>query len=95
MAAYMVVDLEITDPAGFQEYAKQVGATLSPYGGKYIVRGGKYEIMEGDWHPHTLVIIEFPSVEKAWQWYHSAEYAPLIGIRARTATTQAVVVEGV
>jgi len=95
MAAYIIVDLEITDPEGIKEYAKRAGATLEPYGGKYIVRGGRSEIMEGDWHPHTLVIIEFESVEKAWQWYRSAEYAPLVDIRAKTAITQAIVVQGV
>lgn len=95
MAAYIIVDLEITDLEGFKAYQQRVGATLESYGGKYLVRGGPYETMEGDWRPHTLVLIEFDSVEKAWQWYHSPEYAPLIDLRHQTATAQAIVVQGV
>ncbi|HEY7358371.1 MAG TPA: DUF1330 domain-containing protein [Ktedonobacterales bacterium] len=94
MAAYVIADLEITDPAGFKAYQQQAGATLELYGGKYIVRGGPHQTMEGDWRLHTLVVIEFESVEKAWQWYRSPEYAPLIDLRQQTATTQAIVVQG-
>jgi len=95
MAAYLIADLEITDPEGFKAYQHRIGATLAPYGGTFVVRGGKYEIMEGEWRPHTLVILQFDSVERAWQWYHSPEYAPLIGLRNQTAITQAIVVAGV
>jgi uncharacterized protein (DUF1330 family) len=95
MAAYVIVDLEITDPEGFKAYQKQAAATLEQYGGTYVVRGGKHEMMEGDWPLHTLVLIAFDSVEKAWQWYRSAEYTPLIPLRDQTATTRAIVVQGV
>jgi uncharacterized protein (DUF1330 family) len=95
MAAYVIADLVITDPEGFQAYQQRVGATLALYGGTSIVRGGAHETMEGEWHPHTLVILQFESVAHAWRWYQSPEYAPLIELRNKTAITQAIVVEGV
>ncbi len=95
MAAYLIVDLEITDPEGFREYQKRAGSTLEPYGGKYLVRGGNYETLEGDWHLHRLVMLEFPSVEQARRWYHSDEYASLKDIRLKTANTQLILVQGI
>jgi uncharacterized protein (DUF1330 family) len=75
MAAYVIVDLEVTDSEGFREYQKRAGSTIEHYGGKYLVRGGNHETLEGDWHLHRLVILEFPGVEQAKRWYHSEEYA--------------------
>jgi uncharacterized protein (DUF1330 family) len=95
MAAYLIVDLTITDAQGFKEYQQRVGATLAPYGGTFLVRGGAHETMEGDWHPQTLVILHFASIERAWQWYQSPEYMALSEQRNKTAITRAVVVEGV
>jgi uncharacterized protein (DUF1330 family) len=94
MAAYMIVDNEITDPEGFREYQKRVGSTLESYGGKFLVRGGKYETLEGDWHFHRLILLEFPSVEQARRWYQSDEYAPVKDIRLKTANTQVILVQG-
>ena len=94
MAAYMIVDNEITDPEGFREYQKRVGSTLESYGGKFLVRGEKYEILEGDWHLHQLILLEFPSVEQARRWYQSDEYAPVKDIRLKTALTQVILVQG-
>lgn len=95
MAAYLIADLTITDPEGFRAYQQRVGATLALYGGVAIVRGGAHETMEGEWHPHVLVILQFESVAQAWRWYQSPEYAPLIEMRNKSAITRAVVVEGV
>ena len=95
MAAYMIVDNEITDPEGFREYQKRVGSTLESYGGTFLVRGGKYENLEGDWHLHQLIMLEFPSVEQARRWYQSDEYAPVKDIRLKTAHTQAILVQGI
>ena len=95
MAAYMIVDNEVTDPEGFREYQKRVGSTLEPYGGTFLVRGGTYEILEGDWHLHRLILLEFPSVEQARRWYQSDEYAPVKDIRLKTAHTQAILVQGI
>jgi len=94
MAAYMIVDNEVTDPEGFREYQKRVGSTLESYGGTFLVRGEKYENLEGDWHLHQLIMLEFPSVEQARRWYQSDEYAPVKDIRLKTALTQVILVQG-
>ena len=94
MAAYMIVDNEVTDPEGFREYQKRVGSTLESYGGTFLVRGEKYENLEGDWHLHQLIMLEFPSVEQARRWYQSDEYAPVKDIRLKTAVTQVILVQG-
>ena len=94
MAAYMIVDNEVTDPEGFREYQKRVGSTLESYGGTFLVRGEKYENLEGDWHLHQLIMLEFPSVEQARRWYQSDAYAPVKDIRLKTANTQAILVQG-
>lgn len=95
MAAYFIVDLDITDLAGFREYQQLVGATIDQYGGKYLVRGGIAEMLEGDWQTHRLVMLEFESMEQAKRWYDSEEYAAIKGIRHRTANTQGILVEGI
>ena len=94
MTAYVIVDVEITDPAGYQEYKKLAPAAVALYGGKYLARGGASEILEGKWQPGRLVILEFESVEKARNWLHSPEYAPARAMRHEYARTNMVVVEG-
>jgi uncharacterized protein (DUF1330 family) len=95
MAAYLIAEIEITDPAGYEEYRKGVGATLAAYGGKNLVRpGGKMEVLEGGWVPKRLVILEFPSIGQLKAWYDSPEYRPLLEIRQRTAKSKMVLIEG-
>jgi uncharacterized protein (DUF1330 family) len=96
MAAYLVTEIEITDPAGYEEYRKGVGATLAAYGGRNLVRpGGKMEVLEGEWVPKRLVILEFPSIAQLKAWYGSPEYRPLLEIRLRTAKSKMIMIEGV
>ena len=95
MPAYFIVDNEVTDPAGFEEYRKQVPGTLEKYGGKILVRGGQMQMLEGDWKPKRIVVTEFPSIEQARRWYDSEEYRPLKALRLRTARGSVVLVEGV
>jgi len=95
MAAYIVVDVEITDPNEYQTYAKQTAATIERYGGKFVVRGGEPETLEGDWKTKRLVILEFPSIEQAKAWYNSPEYSAIIGIRHRSAISKMLLVQGV
>lgn len=95
MAGYVIADVEVEDAAGFQEYAALVPATIEKYGGKYVIRGGKTEVLEGDYQPRRLVVLEFATLERARDWYNSAEYKPLIAMRQRTAKTNLVLVEGV
>ena len=94
MAAYVIGDIEITDPAAFREYRDRVSATVEQYGGKFVVRGGRVTPKEGDWQPRLLVMLEFPSLEQAERWYNSPEYEPLIAIRENAARTQLIIAEG-
>ncbi len=95
MSAYVVVDIEVTDPEGYQEYVKLAPATVAQYGGRYLARGGRTEVLEGEWQPKRLVILEFESIEQAKAWLHSPEYAPARALRHRYARTNMVVIEGV
>jgi uncharacterized protein (DUF1330 family) len=94
MAAYLVAELEVTDPAQFEEYRKGVPASIAAYGGRYIARGGAIEPLEGDWSPKRMVIVEFPSLAQAKAWYASAEYRDLLALRLKSAKTRAVLLEG-
>ena len=95
MSAYVVVQVEVQDQATYDEYRKLVQATLDAYGGKFIVRGGNAQTLEGTWKPARLVILEFASVEQAKRWWGSAEYAPAKALRQKSAKTEMIVVEGV
>ena len=95
MPAYFIVDNEVSDRAGFEEYRKQVPATVVGYGGKFLVRGGQVQTLEGDWKPKRMVVTEFPNIEQARRWYDSEEYRALKALRLRTARGSVVLVEGV
>jgi uncharacterized protein (DUF1330 family) len=94
MAVYAVVDIRITDPDRYAEYIEQAPPTIAHYGGKYLARGGKVEVLEGEWTPQRLVILEFESIERFYEWYNSPEYAPLKQVRGETTDSDLVVVEG-
>ncbi len=95
MAAYLIVQVEITDPDTFEEYKKQVPATLAAYGGEYIVRGGEIDVLEGEWPIPRLVIIRFSSMEQARKWYRSPEYEGPHKLREASARANIVLVDGV
>jgi uncharacterized protein (DUF1330 family) len=95
MPAYMIVDIEIHDPAAYDEYRKVVGPTLAQYGGKFVVRGGKIDVLEGSWNPKRIVVLEFESAARARQWYDSEEYRVPKQIRMRASKGNIIVVEGV
>ena len=95
MPAYLISTIEITDPAGYEEYKKLVPPALTKYGGKFVVRGGDIEHKEGDWRPKRIVVVEFESVDQARAFYDSPEYAPAKQIRLRTSTGSVLFVEGV
>lgn len=94
MTAYVIVDIEVTDPEGYKEYVKMAPEAVKLYGGKYIARGGATETLEGSWQAKRLVILEFPSAEQAKNWLNSPEYAPARALRHQYARTNMVVVEG-
>jgi uncharacterized protein (DUF1330 family) len=94
MAAYVVAEVEVTDPVAYEEYRKLVPSTIARYGGKYLVRGGAVEVKEGGWQPKRLVVLEFSSMDQARKWYQSPEYAPALAIRLKAARSKVVLVEG-
>jgi uncharacterized protein (DUF1330 family) len=95
MPAFVIVEVEIHDQEAYEGYKKLTPASIAAYDGKFVVRGGKSECLEGDWNPQRIVILEFPTVEKAKEWWASEEYAPAKEIRHRAARTKMLVVEGV
>ena len=94
MSAYLFANVEVTDAAGYEQYRQRVSATIEAHGGRYVVRGGATEVLEGDWMPKRLVILEFPDMARLKAWYHSPEYRPLLELRQRTTTSTLVAVEG-
>jgi uncharacterized protein (DUF1330 family) len=94
MPAYILVDVTIHNAEAYDGYKKLTPGSLEPYEGKFIVRGGQTESLEGDWQPGRIVVLEFPSVEKARQWWASEEYAPAKKIRQANAATKMILVEG-
>jgi uncharacterized protein (DUF1330 family) len=95
MTAYVISDIEVTDPAAFEEYKKLSPPSVAKYGGRFLARGGDMEILEGDWSPTRLAILEFPDVGAAKAWIDSAEYAPARQVRRGSARSGLVVVAGV
>ena len=95
MAAYIVVEVDLRDAERYEDYKRLVPPTLAEYGGRFIVRGGAAETLEGDWSPSRIVILEFPSAEQARRWWGSSAYAPAKELRQATAHTQMILVEGV
>jgi uncharacterized protein (DUF1330 family) len=94
MPAYLIADVTPTDQATMDEYRKQVPATVAKYGGRFLVRGGAHQVVEGDWKPNRLVVIEFPSLEQARRWYDSEEYKGPKALRIQAGRTNLVMVEG-
>lgn len=95
MAAFVINDMEITDPLLFEEYKKLSPATVAQYGGRFVVRGDRTETLEGEWSPARLVILEFASVAQANAWLNSPEYAAAKRLRHASAKSNLIVVEGV
>ena len=94
MAAYIIADIEITDPKAYEGYRPMAGAAVEKYGGKFLARGGKVESAEGGWAPKRLVILEFPSMEKLKAFYNSPEYQKAIKVRQSASKGRLVFVEG-
>ncbi len=94
MPAYVIVDIEITNPAGYEEYKRIAPAAVKLFGGKYLARGGPNETLEGDWKANRLIILEFETTAKAKTWLNSPEYAPARNLRHKYARSKMVVVEG-
>jgi uncharacterized protein (DUF1330 family) len=95
MTAYVIVDINVTDPVRYEDYKQLATPTVELYGGKYIARGGKTETLEGDWSPTRLVILQFENIEQAKNWLNSTEYSEARALRHQTAVSNMVVIEGV
>ena len=95
MPAFVLANITIVDPVRYEDYKRMVPATLVPFGGRFVVRGGETQVLEGDWRPGRLVLLEFPSLERARAWWNSPEYAAARDLRQATSTGTLIVLEGV
>ena len=95
MPAYVVAQINMTNKEGFKVYAEQVPETIKQFGGKYIVRAGEYKSMEGKWDYTRNVIIEFPTYEKALEWYNSDLYKPVKELRQKNSEGNLIIIKGV
>jgi len=94
MPAYLVAHVDVTDPVKYDDYKRLVPASLAKYGGRFLVRGPVPEVLEGEWQPKRLVIVEFSSVEQARAWYDSPEYAPAKALRQAASEGSFVLLDG-
>ena len=94
MPAYLIADTDVTDPERYEEYKRQVTPLVERFGGCYRSRGGKHEVLEGDFEPVRVVVLEFPDMQSLKAFYNSPEYAPVKAIRQATAMTRLIAVEG-
>lgn len=95
MSALIIVDIEVLDPVPYEDYKRLASASIAAHGGRYLVRGGASEVLDGEWTPRRLVVLQFDSVEKAKAWRASPEYAEAKKVRERCARSNMIVVEGV
>jgi uncharacterized protein (DUF1330 family) len=95
MPAYVVVDIAVHDRERYEQYKQLAAPAVAAYGGRYLVRGGASETLEGGWKPSRFVILEFPDVEAGRAWWRSSEYGPAKALRQASADTAMVLVEGV
>ena len=94
MPAFVIANVTIEDPVRYEDYKRQVPSTLAAFGGRFIARGGQIEVLEGSWRPERLVLLEFPSVERARAWWNSPEYAEAKALRQATSTGTLLILEG-
>src|SRR5215510_14706946 len=94
MAAYVIMDVKVKDAVGYEEYRRAGSPSVPQYGGKYIVRGGRVGVVEGDSQPNRIIVIEFATVDQAKRWYNSPEYQAALKGRLRTADSKVIIVEG-
>ena len=94
MSAYVVLDVEILDPQAYEDYKALAPASIAAFGGSYLARGGRTEVLEGTHTPNRIVILRFDTVERVKQWLESAQYRPAKEIRHRAARTSMIVIEG-
>ena len=94
MSAYVIVNVATTDPQRYEDYKKSAQEAVAHYGGKYLIRGGKFQVLEGEWTPTRIAMLEFPTYERALEWWNSPEYGPGKALRQSISTTEMILVEG-
>lgn len=94
MSAYVIVNVDVKDAAAYEEYRAKVPALIRNHGGEYLVRGGKFVVLEGDWKPSPMVILRFPDIAAVESLFNDPEYEPLKALRQRVAASEIVAVEG-
>ena len=95
MPAYLISDVSIRDNRAFQVYRARAAASIAKYGGRYLARGGAMETLEGSWGPETIIVVEFPDVERARTWYRSPEYAAALAVRDEALSRNLILVDGI
>jgi uncharacterized protein (DUF1330 family) len=95
MAAYVISEVDVRDPAGFETYRSMAAPTIVRYGGRYLVRGGPAALAEGSPEPKNIIVVEFPSMERLREWYASPEYAQALQVRQTALDRRLIFVEGV
>ncbi len=95
MSAFILVDITVKHPEAYREYLEKVPCLVAKHGGRYRVRGGEHQTLEGDWVPNRLVIVEFPNREAALAFYRDPEYDPVKAIRTRTTESNLIIVDGI
>jgi len=95
MAAYVIVNITVTNPERYAEYVKVVPATIAKYGGRYLARGGRVEVLEGTYTPRRFVVLEFDSIERARAWWESDDYSGPMMLRRSVAIADIILVEGI
>ena len=93
-AGYVIAQLKVTNPKNYKEYVNKVPDVINKYGGEYLARGGEYQVVEGDDNFPRIIIIKFPTYEKALEWYHSDEYKPVKAIRLSNSEGSNIIVKG-
>jgi uncharacterized protein (DUF1330 family) len=95
MVAYVLAEVEVTNPEGYKEYTTLVPATIAKYGGRFLARGSEHHVLEGDWPQLRRVLIEFPSADAAKRWFASPEYAKPLAMRRANSRGRLILLEGV
>jgi uncharacterized protein (DUF1330 family) len=95
MPAYIISDLTVKDAETMEIYRTRAAASIAHHGGRYLVRGGEINSLEGGWNPSAIVVAEFPDIERARAWYHSPEYAHALEVRDAALTRRLILVDGV
>ena len=94
MSAYVIVNVNTRDHVDDEHYKRMAAEAVTNFGGRYLVRGGRMQVLEGSWEPTRIVVLEFDSYERASEWWHSAEYAPAKALRQRLSETDLLIVDG-